>query len=239
MQKKTIVTSAITTAAVIAALIATPTLAAVARSSDAPEAGQSMHTSQPYAQGEGKHGGQSNHGSMGQGGTGREMGQDSRGQKMGGGTGGGVGLTDVASGTLTDDQKAELAAMAEEEKLAHDLYVAFDAQYDALVFTNIAKAETKHLDAVRTLLERYELTDPTVGLEAGEFLTDDIQDIYDTLLAEGSVSLDAAMAAGRTVEETDIADLKTATEGVTAPDVLKVYERLLAGSEKHLVAFGG
>ncbi|HSP53700.1 MAG TPA: DUF2202 domain-containing protein [Cryobacterium sp.] len=248
MNKRTVVTSAITTAAVVAALIATPTLAAVARPSDAPEAGQPMHTSQPYAQGEGR-------GSMGQKTGAQKMdglqsggqhvgGQQMKGQKMGGngpgdGTGGGTGLTDVASGTLTDDQKTELAAMAEEEKLAQDLYVAFDAQYDATVFTRIAKSETKHLDAVRTLLDRYELTDPTDGLAAGEFLTDETQALYDTLLAEGSVSLDAAMQTGRTIEETDIADLTTATLGVTAPDVLKVYERLLAASEKHLVAFGG
>ncbi|HSP76745.1 MAG TPA: DUF2202 domain-containing protein [Cryobacterium sp.] len=249
MNKRTVVTSAITTAAVVAALIATPTLAAVARPSDTPEPGQAIHTSQPYAQGEGR-------GSMGQkmdgphadgqhAGGQNTAGQTMGGQKMGGGngpgdgTGGGSGLTDVASGTLTDDQKTELAAMAEEEKLAQDLYVAFDAQYDATVFTRIAKSETKHLDAVRTLLERYELTDPTLGLAAGEFLTDETQARYDTLLADGSVSLDAAMEAGRTVEETDIADLTTATEGVTAPDVLKVYERLLAASEKHLVAFGG
>lgn len=234
MQKKTIVTSAITTAAVIVALIATPTLAAVARPSDAPEPGQSMHSSQPYAQGEGRQGGQSNHAGMGQGRKGA-MGQGN----MGGGEGVGGGLTDVQSGTLTDEQKTELTAMAEEEKLAHDLYVALDAQYDAKVFTNIAKSEAKHLDAVRILLERYDLSDPTVGQEPGEFLTEATQDLYDTLLAEGAVSLDAAMETGRTVEETDIADLTTATEGVTAPDVLKVYERLLAASEKHLVAFGG
>ncbi len=83
------------------------------------------------------------------------------------------------------------------------------------------------------------MSSPTVGLAAGEFLTDDTQDLYDTLLAEGSVTVDAAMEAGRAVEETDIADLTIAVEGVTAPDVLKVYERLLAASEKHLVAFGG
>ena len=234
MKKKTIVTSAVTTAAVIAALIATPSLAAVARSADAPETGQAMHTGQPYVQGEGQQGSMGQNKGQDKGRQG-SMSQGSMGQNKGGGT----GLTDVASGTLTDDQKVELAAMAEEEKLAHDLYVAFDEQYDATVFTRIAKAETKHLDAVRTLLERYELTDPTEGMEAGQFLSTDTQALYDTLLGEGSVSLDAAMEAGRTVEETDIADLATANEGVTAPDVQKVYERLLAGSEKHLVAFGG
>ncbi|TFD01274.1 DUF2202 domain-containing protein [Cryobacterium sandaracinum] len=137
----------------------------------------------------------------------------------------------MVMGTLTEDQKSELAAMSEEEKLAYDLYAAFDAHYDPALSTRIAKSESKHLDAVCTLLERYELTDPTVGLEADEFLTDDTQDLYDTLLAEGSVSVDTAMEAGRAVEETDIADLTIAVEGVTAPDVLKVYERLLAAFE--------
>lgn len=42
-----------------------------------------------------------------------------------------------------------------------------------------------------------------------------------------AVSLDAAMGAARTVEELDIAGLTAETEGVTAPDVLFVYENLL------------
>ncbi|MFO7689107.1 MAG: DUF2202 domain-containing protein [Cryobacterium sp.] len=226
MKKKTIVTSAITTAAVLAALVATPTLAAVARGSDAPEAGQSMRSSQSHGQSDGTHGGRSH--------------QGGKGQNRGGGTSDHrTGLADVTSGTMTDAQTTVLTAMAEEEKLAHDLYVAFDEQYDEAVFTRVTASEAKHLEAVRTLLERYELTDPTVGLNAGEFLSSDTQHRYDTLLAEGSISLNAALEAARTVEKTDIADLTAATEGVTAPDVLTVYERLLSASEKHLLAFGG
>ena len=151
----------------------------------------------------------------------------------------GSGLSDVPTGTVTAEQKAVLTEMAAEEKLAYDLYIAFADKYDERVFSNVAKAEAKHQEAVRTLLDRYDVTDPTVGLEAGVFPTESTQKLYDSLLAQGSASVESAREAARTVEKTDIADLTEAVEGVTAPDVLKVYERLLAGSERHLVAFGG
>lgn len=51
--------------------------------------------------------------------------------------------------------------MAEEEKLAHDLYTAFADRYEVRIFGRIAAAETNHLTAVRTLLDRYDVTDPT------------------------------------------------------------------------------
>lgn len=148
-------------------------------------------------------------------------------------------LADVATGTLTDDQKAALAAMADEEKLAHDLYVALADALDAPKFDRIAAAETQHLEQVRLVLDRYEIADPTAGLAAGAFETDSFQDLYDTQLAAGSVSLDAALAAAVLIETTDIADLTAAGVGVNAPDVLQVYSNLLAGSQRHLVAFGG
>ena len=39
------------------------------------------------------------------------------------------------------------------------------------------------------------------------------------------------------VEKADIADLREALSGLTAPDVTRVYTRLLAGSRQHLAAF--
>jgi hypothetical protein len=148
-------------------------------------------------------------------------------------------LTDVASGTLTDTQKSAVAALAEEEKLAHDLYVAFADQYSTRAFTRIANAETQHLAELRIILERYSIADPTAGLAAGTFATAATQDLYNKLLADGSAGVDAAYAAARTVESTDITTLQSSVVGVTAPDVLQVYANLLAGSQRHLVAFGG
>ncbi|SEN79484.1 MULTISPECIES: ferritin-like domain-containing protein [Cryobacterium] len=232
MRRKIIITSAIATGVVITALIATPSLAAALRNGDAAANGAGARSTRSEAV-TGMSGHQSNAKNDS---SNHATGSDHAGSGM---PGSGAGLTDVPSGTVTGEQATALAAMAAEEKLAHDLYLAFSQQYDAAVFTRILSSETKHSDAVGTLLERYDIADPTVGLAAGVFSTDVTQNLYDTLLAEGSVSLDAAMNAARTVEELDIADLTAATEGVTAPDVLAVYEHLLAASEHHLVAFGG
>ncbi|WP_407343325.1 DUF2202 domain-containing protein [Pengzhenrongella phosphoraccumulans] len=168
-------------------------------------------------------------------------GQGTAGQGRGAGMGTGTDadLTDVASGTLTDAQRSALAAVAEDEKLAHDLYVALGDSYSVRVFDRIAAAETQHLTEVRILLDRYEIADPTAGLAAGTFASAEFQAQYDTQLAAGSVDLAAAYEVGVLIEQTDIADLKAAAADLVAPDVEQVYANLLAGSERHLAAFGG
>lgn len=182
--------------------------------------------------------GQQSMNGMGNRGPGRGNGQGMGGRGPGAGMTGQGAIT-APMGTLTGAQKAELASMAEEEKVAHDLYVALAAKYPELrQFTTIAKAELQHLTAVRTLMDRYGIADPTAGYAAGDFRTDAFQALYDDLLASVTGSA-TALAAGVAVEKADIADLKAATSGLTAPDVLQVYGNLLRGSERHLVAFGG
>jgi hypothetical protein len=159
------------------------------------------------------------------------------------GTGMGLGdgtcrATDtVASGTLTEEQAATLAAMAEEEKLAGDLYQAFADKYELVILGRIAAAEDRHLAAVRNLLDRYGLDDPSAGKAAGKFTTPDVQATYDKLLAEGLTSQSAALNVGRQVEQADIAELEQALNGLTAPDVQTVYQHLLTASRRHLAAF--
>lgn len=147
------------------------------------------------------------------------------------------GTVTAPTGTLTAAQRATLAGMAEEEKLAGDLYDAFADRYDAVVFARIARAEDQHLAAVRVLLDRYDVPDPTAGKAAGRFADPAVQATYDRLLAEGATGLQAALDVGETVERTDIAALRSASSRLTAPDVQQVYGRLLAASQRHLTAF--
>ncbi|QMV24995.1 DUF2202 domain-containing protein [Streptomyces sp. SCUT-3] len=127
--------------------------------------------------------------------------------------------------------------MAEEEKLAHDLYTAFAERYDARIFGNIAESESRHLEAVRTLMDRYGIDDPTGGRAAGDFADAETRATYDRLLARGEEGKEQALEAGRTVERTDIADLTAALEKLDAPDVAQVYGSLLEASRNHLAAF--
>jgi hypothetical protein len=165
-------------------------------------------------------------------------GQGGKGGKGQGGQGSGHGETsNLELGELTAAQEAEMVFMAEEEKMAGDLYEAFYDMYGVRVFTNIASSEDKHTDAVRDLLDAYGVDDPTVGMAAGEFTIPEVQAMYDDLLEQGSVSVEAALAVGVTVEEVDIADLQDAVDGLDAPRAAAVYENLLAGSQNHLKAF--
>ena len=170
-------------------------------------------------------------------GYGPGYGRASTSQNRGYGPGDGRGLVAAPSGTLTAAQRLTLQANAQEEKLAHDLYTEFAARYDDPVFDRIAAAETRHLDALRTQLARYGIADPTAGLASGRFSDPTVQATYDRLLAEGLTGEPAALGVGRTVETTDIADLRTAAQGLTAPDVQRVYEQLLSASQQHLAAF--
>ncbi|MEU6538488.1 DUF2202 domain-containing protein [Streptomyces sp. NPDC047000] len=145
---------------------------------------------------------------------------------------GGTG-TLAAKGTLSAAQQETLAGTAEEEKLAHDLYASFADRYDTPVFSRLAAAETRHLTAVRALLDRYDVTDPTAGRKTGEFADPAVKAAYDRLLGQGQGSEEAALKAGRTVEADDIAALTKALKGLTAPDARQVYGSLLTASQRH------
>ncbi|MFY1670294.1 DUF2202 domain-containing protein [Plantactinospora sp. WMMB334] len=202
--------------------IAAPALAGLGPSGPGPSGPARTATANPGDRGQGM-------------GYGHGMGS---GYGMGYGDGSCMGLDVTAEqGTLTGAQQATLVSMAWEEKVAHDLYVRFADRYDAVVFDRIATAENRHLAAIRTLLARYGITDPTAGLPAGTFTDPAAQASYDRLLAQGNASLSAALAVGQQVEREDIAALKAALNGLTAADVTQVYNNLLTTSERHLTAF--
>ena len=170
-------------------------------------------------------------------GVGRGAGQGRQGQGMGQGAGMSGSLATLEQGTLTAAQKVSLAAMAEEEKLAHDVYVTLAAQYPEIYqFSRISRAETQHQSQIQALLSRYGLSDPTAGMAVGQFQTAATEALYNELVASATNAA-KALAVGVTIEKTDIADLKNAMSNLTAPDVLQVYTSLLKGSEHHLAAF--
>lgn len=64
-----------------------------------------------------------------------------------------------------------------------------------------------------------------------------LQTIYDTLVEQGSQSLQAALAVGVEIEELDIHDIEEASENVTRDDILDTYDNLTRGSRNHLRTF--
>lgn len=138
---------------------------------------------------------------------------------------------------LTDAEKADLAFMREEEKVARDAYLYFYGAWGEVVFSNIAKSEQSHMNALGKLLAKYGVSDPVAGLGVGQFSTPEFQAMYDEVVALGSVSFADALTMGVLIEEADIADLNSALSETTVKDITTVYKNLLSGSLKHLAAF--
>jgi len=144
----------------------------------------------------------------------------------------------MQSGTLTEDETAGLLFMREEEKLAHDVYLALYEQWGQPIFKNIAASEQTHTDSVKLLLDKYEIPDPAEEVSApGQFSDQDLQALYDQLVEMGSVSLADALMVGTAVEEIDILDLEKYISQTELADITQVYKNLLAGSRNHLRSF--
>lgn len=144
----------------------------------------------------------------------------------------------AATVSVSDDAKADLAFARDEERISRDLYQLLADKYDqARPFSNIVRSESRHFDAIGTLLQRYGVADPAAGKSAGSYANADLQKLYDGWKAQGSVSLAEAYKAAIALETRDIADLKKAVNNTTAADMKAVYTHLLRGSENHLRAF--
>ncbi|MEI8048435.1 MAG: DUF2202 domain-containing protein [Bacteroidota bacterium] len=147
-------------------------------------------------------------------------------------------ITSFAIEPLSTSETDALIMMREEELLAHDVYVYLYSLYELPVFNNISKSETQHSEAVRTLLLKYSLTDPAANHFAGVFINSDLQALYTGLVAQGKVSLTAALAVGATIEDLDINDLHNhIAADVDNQDILFVFGNLEKGSRNHLRSF--
>jgi hypothetical protein len=138
---------------------------------------------------------------------------------------------------LTTTQKTQLKHLAEEEKLARDVYTYLAGKVTTRKFTNIARSEQTHMNYMASLLTKYKQTNPTTGKAAGVFLSKDVQALYDVLTVEGSAGLLQAYAVGVKVEEVDIASIKVLLAKPMPADVKAALELMLAASYNHLEAY--
>ena len=141
--------------------------------------------------------------------------------------------------TLSAVEEENLIFLREEEKLARDVYLYLFDVWGQWIFENIAASEQKHMDAVKNLLDKYNLADPAAGNGEGVFLNEDLQELYDDLIATGSESKLDALYVGATIEDMDIYDLQLFLEQTNKTDITRVFENLMKGSRNHLRAFVG
>jgi hypothetical protein len=146
-------------------------------------------------------------------------------------------LNQVTTGKLTSAEAEALSYMREEEKLAHDVYLALHEKWGLQIFKNISNSEQTHTNSVKTLLDRYGVTDPAAGKAAGVFTDPKLQDLYNKLVEQGRKSLADALRVGAAIEEIDILDLQERIAQTDKADIRLVYDNLMKGSRNHLRSF--
>ena len=139
---------------------------------------------------------------------------------------------------LNDELRESILHMREEEKLARDVYLTLSEKYGVPIFSRIAAAETRHMAAIKTVIDSYGLTDPLVDDSRGVFAKSEFNVLYKDLVATGSESLEKAYQVGALIEELDISDLADGMSRVGEhPNIEWVFQNLMRGSRNHLRMF--
>lgn len=138
--------------------------------------------------------------------------------------------------TLSDDETEGLVFLREEEKLARDLNINFSNQYQNQIFENISNSEETHMDAIKVLLDKYEINDPVKAI--GSFSNEDLAESYNNFNEIGNQSIIDALKVGAEVEEINILNLEEQINDITNnQDITLIYRNLRISSKNHLRAF--
>ena len=138
---------------------------------------------------------------------------------------------------LSQEEITSLIHMREEEKLARDVYLTLYETWGQKIFSNIASSEQTHTDAVKTLLSAYKIEDPVTDDSVWVFQIPEMQELYDTLIAQWNLSLGDALTVWAIIEDLDIYDIQEFKKDITNEDILKIYDNLERGSRNHMRAF--
>lgn len=174
------------------------------------------------------------------------------GQQEGGWQGGGQQGTSITAG-----DEEHLVFMREEEKLARDVYTTFSIMYPrARAFGQIDNSEQKHTDAVKRLLDKYGIEDPSTDDNIGAFTGDNYGEYFterfEQFIERGSNNVLDAMYVGAFIEELDMIDIRQCNQAILdanpdvtecgldttkQTDIQRTMTNLLNGSKNHLRAY--
>ena len=125
--------------------------------------------------------------------------------------------------------------MLEEEKLARDTYIYLDELWGINQFANIQISEQSHLNAVANLLDAFDINytiEPN-----GVFTNQEIQNLYDEFIVDGTLNVTQALEVGAAIEDLDIVDLQNYINATSNTAIISVFESLQCGSRNHLRSF--
>lgn len=161
---------------------------------------------------------------------------------------------------LDNGEYVHLVFMREEEKLARDVYLTLGSMYpDSAIFGNIDDSEQAHMDAVKAMIEKYGVEDPSTNDNIGAFTGEDygwyFTEKYNLLVERASISELEALYVGAFIEELDMMDINQCPQVIVETDngindvaecgrnytdnadIARLYSSLLDGSDSHLEGY--
>lgn len=148
-----------------------------------------------------------------------------------------MNVSNEPTGTLSEEERADILFVFEEEKMARDVYTSLGATWSWQSIGHVARSESMHMSAAGAILDRYAVAEPKETQVSGTYHDKQLQALYDQLMRDGSPSQLDAIKAGLYIEEFDIADIKKRMSRSDDKDVRQVYQYLLDGSYMHLRHF--
>ena len=137
---------------------------------------------------------------------------------------------------LSERELNDLLHLAEEEKLARDVYLHAYEKYGLNISNNISKSEQVHMSKVIEILAANGIADPTHP-DQGLFHNKALQELYNQLTAQVDLSLLDALLVGATIEDLDIMDIDKFIAHTTNEELITMYEKLKCGSRNHMRAY--
>ncbi len=135
-------------------------------------------------------------------------------------------IKDIAPSELSEQEKLDLDYQYSEEMVARDAYNYFYTLYWVQTFKNIAESEGQHMEAIKVLLERYNLSAPT---NYGE-----LQSTFNSLKLEWEKSLQNALDVGLKIEILDINDIVDTIKTTDNDDIKIVFTDIWWASYNHM-----
>ncbi|DAB28319.1 MAG: hypothetical protein A2513_09030 [Sulfurimonas sp. RIFOXYD12_FULL_33_39] len=125
--------------------------------------------------------------------------------------------------SVSESEAQSLLYVIEKEKMMHEIYVELSEQTELDEFDFASFLEGRQYDKLLFTADRLDVDTSSLSTETGVFSNAEIQNIYDTLMLEASVSTEAAVNVAIYMEESAIAELEVITDNTESILLERVY----------------
>ena len=139
---------------------------------------------------------------------------------------------------ISKSDRDAIIYVVQEEKVAHDFYKAMYELHGVISFRSISKSEGLHMDQAKQLIEHFGIEDPNKEYydTPGSFKNPKFEEMYNSLVRNGTNSIVDALVEAARFEEMDIVDIQRFTASTQDEYLKSTFEKLSGVSENHLKA---